>query len=118
RSKRAQRASWRDTVAERDALATFADRPLLLAPAGTRDLLTRPAERIASALEISPEGLAVIGISGPLVTRQNWWRGYDAIEAELQAALSAPEVREIVLHLDTPGGMANAFDLADQIYAA
>lgn len=69
--------------------------------------------------------VAVIPIIGTLVQRSDWMSessgmvGYGRIASRFAAALDDPNVREIMLEIDSPGGeVAGAFDLADGIYAA
>lgn len=68
------------------------------------------------------EGIAVISILGGLSYRgYGWcWRmTYGDIRDELRAALNDPEIKAIVLDIDSPGGeVAGVFDLVDEIYAA
>lgn len=71
------------------------------------------------------DGVAVIPVVGTLVHRgstpnsTSGLTGYDALGEWFQAALLDPEVKSILLELDTPGGeVAGAFDFADRIYAA
>ncbi|KVS52245.1 serine peptidase [Burkholderia cepacia] len=71
------------------------------------------------------EGIARIPIQGTLVhklgTLHPWsgMTGYDGIRALLSLAMEDPEVRAIVLDIDSPGGeVAGCFDLTDSIYEA
>ncbi|MBR8435210.1 S49 family peptidase [Burkholderia cenocepacia] len=71
------------------------------------------------------EGIARIPIQGTLVhklgTLHPWsgMTGYDGIRALLSLAMDDPEVRAIVLDIDSPGGeVAGCFDLTDSIYEA
>jgi signal peptide peptidase SppA len=71
------------------------------------------------------DGLAVIEVSGLLVHKLGTLRpysgmtGYDGIRQNFLTAISDPEVRAIVLDIDSPGGeVAGCFDLADTIRAA
>jgi ClpP class serine protease len=70
-------------------------------------------------------GVAVIEVEGLLVQKLGTMRpycgmtGYDGIRSNLLEALADPEVRAIVLDIDSGGGeVAGCFDLADTIYAA
>jgi capsid assembly protease len=70
-------------------------------------------------------GVAVIDVFGTLVQRQMGLRpvsgmtGYNAVRANLFAALDDPAVRAVALDIDSPGGdVAGLFDLTDAIYAA
>jgi ClpP class serine protease len=69
-------------------------------------------------------GVAVIEVHGMLVQRlyslRPWsgMTGYDGLRQNLLTALSDPQVRAIVLDLDSPGGeVAGCFDLADTLFA-
>ncbi|MBN6728551.1 MULTISPECIES: S49 family peptidase [Burkholderia cepacia complex] len=71
------------------------------------------------------EGVARIPIQGTLVhklgTLHPWsgMTGYDGIRSLLSLAMEDPEVRAIVLDIDSPGGeVAGCFDLTDAIYEA
>lgn len=67
-------------------------------------------------------GIAVIPISGSLVHKYGYIQpmsgmtGYDGIMHRLTEAVHDPDVKAIMLDMDTPGGMvAGCFDLADKI---
>ncbi|MEJ2766972.1 S49 family peptidase [Photobacterium sp. MCCC 1A19761] len=67
-------------------------------------------------------GIAVIPIDGSLVHKYGHVKpysgmtGYDGIMYRLTEAVSDPEVKAIMLDMNTPGGMvAGCFDLADKI---
>ena len=69
------------------------------------------------------DGVAVIPVQGTLVAKLGTLRpysgmtGYDGIRANLAMALTDPNVRAIVLDVDSPGGeVAGCFDLVDSIY--
>ncbi|WP_206419804.1 S49 family peptidase [Minwuia thermotolerans] len=67
------------------------------------------------------DGVAVIPVRGTLVQRNgldpySGMTGYDGIWRKIDAAEADPEVRGIVLDIDSPGGeVAGCFDLADRI---
>lgn len=70
-------------------------------------------------------GVAVIPIEGTLVAKLGgldpWsgMTGYDQIRLKLALALEDPNVRAILLDIDSPGGeVAGCFDLVDDIFAA
>ena len=73
---------------------------------------------------LTVEGVAIIPTVGTLVQRlgcMSWsgMVGYDAIKAEISAALVDDNVSGILLEIDSPGGeVAGCFDLADFIRAA
>ncbi|AUL97487.1 S49 family peptidase [Vibrio vulnificus] len=67
-------------------------------------------------------GIAVIPIDGSLVHKYGYIKpysgmtGYDGIMYRLREALADPEVKAVMLDMNTPGGMvAGCFDLADKI---
>lgn len=69
------------------------------------------------------DGIAVLPVSGTLVHKLGGMRpfsgmtGYDGITARLQQAMDDPEVKGVLLDIDSPGGQgAGAFDCADMIY--
>jgi len=70
------------------------------------------------------EGVAVVAVSGLLVHKLGWVgcgfiTGYDGLRAQLAQAFADPEVRAIVLDIDSGGGeVAGCFDLVDWITAA
>ena len=70
------------------------------------------------------DGVAVIPVSGTLIHNlgiiQPFWgmTGYDGIITRVQVAISDPEVKGILLVMDTPGGeVAGCFDAAQTIRA-
>jgi signal peptide peptidase SppA len=70
-------------------------------------------------------GIARIEIAGTLVQKlgtlhpYSGMTGYDGIRENFFAALTDPDVRAIMLDIDSPGGeVAGCFDLADAMYAA
>lgn len=104
------------------------NRPLLVAPdfgaqtlRGWLDMQgdIEPSER---DLIESEGGIAVIEISGPLVSRPSGWcspLSYSEIAAAFAGALADGNVVAIVLRIDSGGGEASGcFDLADMIHAA
>lgn len=73
----------------------------------------------------SDDGLAIIGIYGPLVPRAgnvkmcSRMTSYESLAAQIDAAVADPDVYRIVLDIDSPGGaVTGAFELADKIRAA
>ena len=69
------------------------------------------------------KGTAIIPVHGVLINRFNYAlpyvTGYNAVRSMLNAAISDPDVQQIVLDLNTPGGQAaGAFELAADIRAA
>ncbi|MEI9971024.1 MAG: hypothetical protein WDO73_02670 [Ignavibacteriota bacterium] len=75
--------------------------------------------------QVSQEGIAVIEITGTLVSKasgmeaESGLTSYADIAADFWAAIADPMVRAILLHIDTPGGeVAGMFELADTMYCA
>jgi ClpP class serine protease len=71
------------------------------------------------------DGVAIIPIIGTLVQRGDWMSAmsgmvsYGQIERMFFAAQEDPDVREIILEFDSPGGeVAGAFDTADRMFEA
>lgn len=71
------------------------------------------------------EGLAIVPVKGTLVHKLGTLRpysgmtGYDGIRQTFLTALGDPEVKAIVLDVDSPGGeVSGMFDLADEIFSA
>lgn len=71
------------------------------------------------------QGVAIIPIEGTLVHKLGTLRpysgmtGYDGIRANLSMALEDPNVRAVMLDIDSGGGeVAGCFDLVDEIHAA
>ena len=74
---------------------------------------------------VTPEGVAVIGVSGTLVKKASWldavsgMQSYESIRADFQDAVRDPRIQGILLDVDSPGGeVGGLFDLADEIYNA
>ena len=91
--------------------------PDLAAPAGFS-----PPTRSASP---QTPGVAVIPVHGTLVRRtvgleaESGLTSYASLAAQLDVALASPDVRAILLDVDSPGGESGGvFDLADRIRAA
>lgn len=75
-------------------------------------------------LAVTPDGLAVIDISGSLVNRSSWLdapsglTSYANIREEFDLAIASPAIRGILMRIDSNGGeCAGCFDLADAIFA-
>lgn len=73
--------------------------------------------------DVTPEGIAIIPVLGTLVRRtvgletQSGLTSYTNIGQQLAEAVANPNIKAILLDIDSPGGEAGgAFDLADQIY--
>ena len=98
-------------VGPRMSLATVSDMPPMDMAAFQR-----------SALAAAPEGIAVIPIHGSLVKRAlgmdaaSGLTSYSEIAAMLDAALADPQVRGILLDIDSPGGEASgSFELSRRV---
>ena len=70
-------------------------------------------------------GVAIVQVQGTLVQKLGCLRpysgmtGYDGIRQNFLMAMSDPEVRAVMLDIDSPGGeVAGCFDLVDTIYQA
>lgn len=74
--------------------------------------------------QVTPDGVAVITIRGVLVHRWGPWQsecitGLNWLRVQLVMAYADPEVRAIVLDIDSVGGeVSGTFDLVDMIHAA
>ncbi|WP_443191396.1 S49 family peptidase [Pseudomonas indica] len=97
-----------DRMGDAEALETRLGRPL----DNTRTVTVR-------------DGVAVIPVTGPifryanLFTRISGATSTQVLATDIQAALDNPNVRGIVLNIDSPGGEANGInELSDMIYAA
>jgi signal peptide peptidase SppA len=73
---------------------------------------------------VSPDGIAVISISGTLVKKASWMeaesglQSYESIRTMLADARDDPGIRGVLLDVDSPGGeVGGLFDLADEVYA-
>lgn len=71
------------------------------------------------------DGVAVIPVTGPIMryanlfTRISGATSTQELATDLQTALDSPQVRAIVLNIDSPGGEANGInELADMIHAS
>ena len=67
------------------------------------------------------ESIAIVSISGVLVNDAQWWdeTEYGDIQQEVAMATVDPEVRGILLAINSPGGETlNAFETADALIAA
>lgn len=96
--------------------------PELMAFDQEDELAARPTTRMNAGYEMIG-GVAVIPIEGTLVAKLGTLRpfsgmtGYDGIRQNFMVAMSDPEVKAIMLSIDSPGGeVQGCFDLADQIF--
>jgi len=98
------------------------------AAAHRADQTERQAPREAGALPGARKpfrlqnGLAVLPVQGNLLKEFHsppFWTSYAVVRAQLEAALSDPDVRAVLLDIDSPGGAVAGFqDLADAVFAA
>jgi len=67
---------------------------------------------VPAPLEFKPEcvladGIAVLCLHGPIEHHSSWWwQSYEDLAAQVQSALTSPEVKALVLKIDSPGGIA------------
>lgn len=121
------------------ALELAADRPWLMLPEALDTLLAiadrqgnpealeaRLGRELDNARTVTVrDGVAIVPVTGPifryanLFTRISGATSTQVLATDLQAALDNPQVRAIVLNVDSPGGEANGIsELADMVYAA
>lgn len=81
--------------------------------------------RAGKPYEVTPEGIAIIDVSGTLVKKASWmdaWSGlqsYEMIRAGFLDAVADPRISGILLDVDSPGGeVGGLFDLAAEMFAA
>ncbi|CUW37116.1 putative Phage minor capsid protein C [Magnetospirillum sp. XM-1] len=74
--------------------------------------------------QVTPDGIAIISVMGSLVNRSSYLgaasglSSYSDIGEDIEAAATDPNVRAILLDIDSPGGeVGGLFDLVDQIQA-
>jgi signal peptide peptidase SppA len=115
------------------ALLRLTSRPLAIAPRALETLLA--AGRVALAphsgavspgrgYAVTDADIAVVPVLGPLVARGDWLTElfgasvYGEVGEAVEAALTDPSVRGVVMEIDSPGGeVAGMFDLADRLGA-
>ncbi len=73
---------------------------------------------------LTPDGIAVISIVGPLLSRSDWWTRYldlvtyDTLPLVAEAAATDPRVKGILADVSSPGGhAAGMMDCADRLAA-
>lgn len=88
-------------------------------------VLTSPTERRESGKIHMRDGVAVLSVMGPIFPRADFFTqisGATSIETlglRFGEALAAPDVKGIVLHIDSPGGqITGVHEFADHIFAA
>lgn len=82
----------------------------------------QPAER--KSYSITQDGIAVIPIQGTLMKKasglmaMSGTASYEEITSQLKSAIASPDVKGILLDIDSPGGETHGlFDLADYIFS-
>lgn len=97
---------------------TRMERPQLRAAADTYE----PGER---SIVDSVDGIAIIPVEGTLAHKYghidpfSGMTGYDGVQAKVEEALEDPNIRGILLDINSPGGeVSGCFDLADFLYEA
>lgn len=56
---------------------------------------------------VDADGIATIGISGPLEHHASWWwDSYDSIRVRVAAAFEHEDSKAVILRIDSPGGVA------------
>lgn len=112
---------WLITDSALDQLMAIADR--MGDPEALETRLGRPLDNSQSA--VVRDGVAIIPVTGPIFryanmfTRISGATSTQVLATDIQAALDNPQVRGIVLNVDSPGGEANGInELSDLIYAA
>lgn len=112
---------WLITESALDQLMVIADR--MGDPEALETRLGRPLDNSQSA--VVRDGVAIIPVTGPIFryanmfTRISGATSTQVLATDIQAALDNPQVRGIVLNVDSPGGEANGInELSDLIYAA
>jgi signal peptide peptidase SppA len=77
----------------------------------------------AKPYTVTDDGIALISIAGSLVRKSSWldslcgMTSYAKLDSQFSLAIQDPEVRGILLDVDSPGGeCAGVFDLADRMY--
>ena len=100
-------------------------RHLLSQGADDMMLFGQPTERADTVPLNLVDGVAVIPVRGVLMPSDGggWWWSlatfYGDIRTAFRAAIAAPDVTAVVLHIDSPGGtVQECFDTADTIYEA
>jgi ClpP class serine protease len=112
---------WLMLSADLDNLLTIADRQ-----GNPEALEARLGRQLENTRAVTlRDGVAVIPVTGPIMryanmfTRISGATSTQELATDLQAALDNPQVKAIILDVDSPGGEANGInELADMIYAA
>lgn len=113
---------WAITSDVMETILAIAERDNLSPEAVAQDL-GRPLDNTYNA-EVR-DGIAILPVQGPMIRHANLFSkisgatSYDMLAVDFKRALDNPDVRAIVLDVDSPGGEANGVsEFADQIFAA
>lgn len=117
-------------------LTRLTGRPMALAPRALEGLLaldpqargplpaTWDEDPDANGYSITADGIAVVPVLGPMLTRGDWLTSllgatdYGTLGRTMEAAFTDPIARAVLLELDSPGGeVGGLFDLVDRIGA-
>jgi capsid assembly protease len=117
-------------------LARLAGRPMALASRALDGLLAlvpeargpmlqlRDEDRDAAGYALTEDGIAVVPVLGPLLTRGDWLTAllgatdYGVLGRSIEAGFADPSARAVLLEIDSPGGeVGGLFDLVDRIGA-
>jgi signal peptide peptidase SppA len=115
------------------ALIRLGSRPLAIAPRALEALLAaghvalaprNSGTTLGRGYAVTDAGIAVVPVLGPLVARGDWLTElfgasvYGELGEAIEAALTDPAVRGVVMEIDSPGGeVAGMFDLVDRLGA-
>jgi signal peptide peptidase SppA len=115
--------AWAMPSADLQAMIAIANREGDLSPEALQAYRTASLQRAERAGV--RDGVAVIGINGPLFRKANLFTSmsgatsYEQVRRDLQVALDDPSVSAILLDIDSPGGeVAGVGELANAIRAA
>ena len=115
--------AWAMPSADLQAMIAIANREGDLSPEALQAYRSASLQRAERAGV--RDGVAIIGINGPLFRKANLFTSmsgatsYEQVRRDLQVALDDPSVTAILLDIDSPGGEAHGCgELADAIRAA
>ena len=101
--------------------------PLMIADTALKAMFNSNTEEreISTYVSQISEDTAKLKIHGPLIKYGSWWSdifgisAYSSISKEFKKLASDPNVKNIILDIDSPGGMVNGCsELAETIYRA